>query len=189
MRSIVSRAALVVLACTALPHQARAQEEDGVGGVIDWIIRLSGPGLVGPAISYFHQFEAGVRVRFSLAYRVSENSDDAIEPDGSSINALTLRPDLEVPIRGPLEVGAGVSVNRFGGDIDQGFWHASIPVFLQVRAPFDAAGPWRARAGLGLEYFMEFDAADFDPLTVDVSTSGGEWAPIAFIGVDYVFPG
>lgn len=186
MRSIVTSSVLALVTCAVLVPPAQAQE-DGVGGIIDWIIRMSGPAMIGPAGSYFHQFSNGARIRLSVVYRASVGSDDAIDPDGSSINALTFGPDVEVPVTGPFEIGAGATVNRFGGDVDKGFSKWSFPFFGQARAPLGAERAWYLRGGFGVEYFTKFDQADFSPLTVDVSTSSGEWAPFAFLGVDFVF--
>ena len=88
-----------------------------------------------------------------------------------------------------LELSLGASLHRFLGDADEGFWHGSFPVHLQLRLPLSQArdgGGLHLRAGAGAEYFMEFDADDFAPVAVDWSTDGGNFEFVAYLGFDWV---
>jgi len=189
MKSVRLILILAVLAAPLLPAQVRAQDErQGIGAVLDFINKLSGPRMLGPSASYFHTLGSGPRLRISVGYLTAVGSDDVIDPDGSSVQALTLAPVLEVPLGGsPVELAAGVRFHRFSGDLADPFWHWSIPGRLQGRFPLGgAASGLRLRLAAGVEYFPEFGAADFDPLVVDVKTDGGEFTFVAQVGFDWV---
>lgn len=180
--------ALALAAGLALPGGAQAQDREGIGAIIDWINKLSGPTMVGPGVTYYNTV-GPVRLRISGGYLFSVASDDVIEPDGSSVTMLAIKPAVEFPIGRSFSVGAGLSLSRFGGDADEGFWHWSIPVYGQakIRLAGDPDTPtWLLRLGLGAEYFPEFGADDFDPIDTGVSKDGGEFTLIGFLRIEYV---
>lgn len=175
---------VLVLALTAslVPEGAHAQRG---GGILDFIAKLSGPKMIGPAFSIATSGDE-IRFRGTIAYRVSFDSDDEIDPDGADITMWSLQPTVEVPLRGtPVEVTGGIALHRFGGDADA-FHHVSLPFYLQAHIPLTPVV--LLRTGLGLHYFPAFDADDFAPLVVDVNRSGGEVVvPAIYLGLDFVF--
>ena len=170
---------LIALAlAAAVPAPAHAQ--DRLGGVLEWIHRLSGPQFIGPAVSYARGNEAA-RFRLSGAYRWSFSSEDQIDPSDAGLTMFSLTPAGEFRVWNWLEAGAGVGAHRYGGDAD-GFWHWSIPLYAQAMVPM--SDRLDARIGLGWHYFFEFGADDFAPLVVTAPRDGGEWVFTLFGGVD-----
>jgi hypothetical protein len=180
MRKLVLTFALLMFSVPCTPTPAEAQ----MGAIIDWIHRLSGPPMVGPAVSGAVPLNDRIRGSMQVAYRFSRDTDGAIEPEGSSVTMLTIRPGVEISLWSVVELNTGVSLNQFGGDINEKFWQASFPLLLQFRVP-GSSGRWALRAGFGWEYFPEFGADDFAPLDVNVSMDGGEFAPVSFLGFDW----
>ena len=162
----------------AVPAPAQAQSR--LGGVLDWIHRLSGPQFVGPALSYAVGSERA-RFRASGAYRWSFASEDQIDPDGG-LTQFSITPSGEIRIWRWLEGSVGIGIHRYGGDAD-GFWHWSIPVVAQ--GLFPVSDRTDVRGGLGWHYFPEFESDDFSPLMVTAPRDGGEWVFTLFGGVDW----
>ena len=168
MKRIVAWLSVALLLVVATPADAAAQSR--LGGLLDWVHKLSGPQFIGPALSYAVGNDAA-RFRISGAYRWSFSSEDAIDPDDATITQLTIHPAGEFRIwesqgRGfRLEGNAGVALHRFMGDSD-GFWHWSLPVYLQSLVP--VSDRLDLRIGAGGHYFFEFGDDDFLPLTVTV---------------------
>lgn len=172
-------------------------EAQGVRGVMDWIMKMSGPGLRGYGASLWLPIdlearETSPRFRASIAWRDSGSSDDAVSPAGSQINITTYQGTVEFPLGAPvhwLEVGVGIGIARheFGGDADL-FTKVSMPFYAYGAIPI--IGDWLDLVGeLGVHYFRPFDSTDFAPLTVDVATDGfGELAPWFVVGLDFVVP-
>ena len=172
----------LALTCALVPRAADAQPRGG--GILDFIAKLSGPRMIGPAVSIASAGDA-VRFRGTLAYRVSFDSDERIDPDGADITMWSLQPTAEVPLfDSPLEAVGGIALHRFGGDADA-FNHVSFPLYLQGRFPLSAV--FEVRAGAGLHYFLEFDTGDFAPLVVDVNRTGGEAVFAAYVGIDFAY--
>lgn len=171
---------LVVTAWFAVP-QPTAGQEDGRGGFLDWIHRLSGPSMLGPGGSWYREWET-VRFRLAGAYLFPLCSDK-IDPD-HSLNMLALRPSVEFPIRGPVEISTGLDLLRLGGDGHDAVYHLSIPLHAQVRVPVGSGDRWLLRMGLGARYFPSFDEEDFDG-GVRLKTDGGEVTLAAILGFDY----
>lgn len=182
-------AALAILVTLATPTGVRAQEEGGWGAILDFINRLSGPRMVGVAGSYFHPVSDHARIRLSAAFLNRVGSDDVVEPDDAAVRMFSIKPALEIPLVAPLELSLGASLHRFFGDADEGFWHGSFPVHLQLRLPLSGAREGTGlhlRAGAGAEYFLAFDPDDFAPVAVDWSTDGGQFEFVAYLGLDWV---
>lgn len=179
---------LLILATLGAPAGLQAQE--GWGGIIDFINRLSGPQMIGVAGSYFRPVTEHARFRISGAFLTRVGSDDVVEPDDAAVRMISIKPAVEIPFGDtPLELSVGASLHRFFGDADEGFWHGSFPAHLQLRLPLSQARDGTGlhlRAGAGVEYFTEFDAADFAPVVVDWSTDGGKFEFVAFLGFDWV---
>ena len=181
MKRFVFCSMVAVMVCLANAQPVVGQDEDGGGGLIDWIHRLSGPSVLGPAASYYWGWET-IRLRINGSARFPVGFKNSTM-DGHSLNMLSLQPTLEVPIRGPLEFGVGIAGHRLGGDHDA-VYHLSIPVFGQLRFPIDRAEKWILRIGLGGHYFPSFDDEDFDGGEVTVETDGGEFTFGMILGLD-----
>jgi hypothetical protein len=170
----------VALALFCGPQALSGQEG---GGFLDWIHRLSGPGMIGPGGSGFWQGET-FRFRVAGAY-LFPVSDDKIEA-GHTLNMLSLRPSVEVPVRGPFEISAGVDLHRFGGEGHEAVVKLSVPVYGQLRVPLGARGNWFLRAAVGGRYFPSFEVDDFEGAVRGLKTDGGEVSLGAMLGLDYV---
>jgi hypothetical protein len=173
-----------------------AQDEDGMGAILDWIHKLSGPQFIGFGLNAYHEFagvplreenpahrEPGIRLRLSTIYRTSIREAADVDPDNANITMLTIQPTVEFPItRIPLEFGVGVALNRFGGDADS-FWHLSVPVLAQFR-PRQASWRFVPRVGVAVHVFPGFSASDFAPLVVDVQRDAAEAVFELFVAVE-----
>ena len=189
------------------PPQVEAQD---MGGFMDWIGHLSGPDLPGGGVTFSIPisprsvvpsgrsdvlepplpiaFNTGPwNFRVSLAYNWSGDSDDAIAPSGMGLHMFTIQPGIERVLTGssPLEIsiGTGFALHRFGGDIDDPFVATSLrPIYALLSIPGGTG--LNFVAGAGFQYFFKFDTTDFLPLTVDVSTTGGELTPWLMLGFE-----
>ena len=166
---------------------ATVQPASAQGGVIDWIHRLSGPSMLGPALSYQKELiEDGLRFRLTAAYRVPVGAYDKIEFN-HSLNMVSLQPAIEIPIREPFEINAGLAFHRFGGSGHDPVFHWSIPVYGQLRV---ATEDLMFRFGLGGHYFPTFSEEDFrgegeTTPGVHVNSDGGEFSLALYLGVDW----
>ena len=183
MRKLAYCSVLVAVACLGTVRPILAQD-DGGGGFLDWIHRLSGPSMLGPAASYYWGF-GGVRIRVAADLRFPVGfKDHTIEPD-HSLNMFSLQPSLEIPVAGgPFEVAAGIGLHRLGGKGHDAVYHLSIPFYGQFRFPLDAREVWFLRIGLGAHYFPSFSNKDFNG-GVHVKTDGGELGFGMILGLDY----
>lgn len=182
MKRLVFCSIVAVMVCLANAQPVVGQDEDGGGGLIDWIHRLSGPSMLGPGASYYWRWEK-IRFRINLSARFPVGFKDSTIDDDHGLNMLSLQPTLEIPIGGPLDFGVGIAGHRLGGDHDA-VYHLSIPVFGQLRFPVGSSGNWFLRIGLGGHYFPSFDVEDFDG-GVRVETDGGEFTLGVILGLDY----
>jgi hypothetical protein len=170
---------------------ASSAQDGGIGAFLDWINKLSGPRMIGPAASGWLAIsdDGRDRIRGSIAFRVSSTSDAAIAEPGKRINMLSGQATYErvvVPRNLEVALGTGVSLNRFGGDVDAFYQWSLVPIYTQLSFP--TTSRVRAIGKVGFHYFFEFDATDFQPLTVDVSRDGGEWTPWFGLGLEIVWP-
>ncbi len=178
------------------------EAQGGIGPILDWINKLSGPqfGGVGAQI-YFPLFggpplaPAGapaalnipvshgpLRLRLTGSYRWS------LDVTGSTINMVTGEAKLEYPfVFGKVELApvAGIALHRFSGDVNS-FGHYSFPLQGQLRFPVGSSV--LVRTGLGFHLFPKFETTDFAPLTVDVSRTRAEWVFGVFLGLDFEIP-
>ena len=187
MKRLVRGIALVSLLVLGGTGVASAQtaEGGGLGGFIDWLIRLSGPPFVGAGATAFYTLrgEAGVRLRFSAAYRTSVSESGEVTPEDANITMVTLQPSVEFPLqKSPIDVGIGFAFHSFGGDAD-GFWHYSVPLSAQYRPRGN--GSVVPRIGAALNVFPKFDATDFAPLDVSVSRDNAEAVFQLFLGFEF----
>ena len=127
MKKLRGLSMFVGMVILCLPRPAVGQD---FGAFLDWIHKLSGPGMIGPGASVFWEAERA-RFRLSGAYLVPV-SDDKIEP-GHSFNMLSLRPAVEIKSSGPWEASVGVDLHRFGGDGHDAVVKLSVPFYGQIR--------------------------------------------------------
>jgi hypothetical protein len=187
MRKLTCLFAALILASLGWAQPLKAQ--DGPGGILDWIHRLSGPSMLGPSASYYVTAGNGVRFRGTVSGKLAVGFKESTLSNDHGINMLGLQPTVEIPIRGPVEIGGGFAVNRMGGEGHDAVYHFSIPVFAQIRTKV-GSGPWYLRVGLGAHYFPAFDVDDFvGPLGGDpgvaVETGSGEFSFGMFFGLDW----
>ena len=180
MKKLTVLSLFVATGILCLPRAGAGQ--DG-GGFLDWIHRLSGPGMIGPGASLYWQGET-FRVRLAGTYLIPL-CDDKIDPD-HTFNMLSLRPSVEVPLWGPFEISAGADLHRFGGDGHDAVVKLSVPVYGQLRVPLGARGNWFLRAALGGRYFPSFDTNDFDGAISGLKADGGEVSFGGMLGFDFV---
>jgi hypothetical protein len=158
-------------------------QDAGLGAFLDWLHKLSGPRFVGGGVSGFVTLpgDAGVRLRLSGAYRTSTGESGEVTPADANITMLSVQPAVEFPVQSiPIDFGLGVALHRFGGDAE-GFWHYSVPVYVQFR-------PRNTRRvapllGVGVHVFPRFEPSDFAPLAVTVSRQDSEAVLQVFAGV------
>ena len=168
---------------TVSARQFAEADGGGLGVFLDWLHKLSGPRFVGGGVSGFVTLpgDAGVRLRLSGAYRTSTGESGEVTPDYANITMLSVQPAVEFPVqRIPIDFGLGVALHRFGGDAE-GFWHYSVPVYVQFR-------PRNTRRvapllGIGVHIFPRFEPSDFEPLAVTVSRQDSEAVLQVFAGV------
>ena len=180
MKKLAVSSVFAAVAFLCAPQVMEGQEE---GGFLDWIHRISGPAMIGPAGSLYWQRET-VRLRLAGAY-LFPLCDDKIDP-GHTFNLLSLRPSVEIPVQGPFEVSAGVDLLRFGGDGHDAVVKLSVPVYGQLRIPLGLRGNWFLRMALGGRYFPSFDTDDFGGAVRGLKTESGEVSLAAMLGIDHV---
>jgi hypothetical protein len=179
MKRVLAWVGVALLLTLSAPSAAVAQSR--MGGLLDWIHKLSGPQFIGPTLSYAVGGEAA-RFRLSGSYRWSVWSEDAIDPADGSITMFSVEPAGEFTLYRWLEARAGVALHRYMGDSD-GFWHWSLPVYLQGLVP--VSDRLDLRLGAGGHYFFEFGPDDFLPLIVEAPRDGGEFTWAFYAGVDW----
>lgn len=184
-RTLWMTVAFLLVGASAAP----AQE---LGAILEWINKLSGPPFGGVGASFsvplpgHENRDPYLRYRLDGILHFSYDEADAVDPDDASIRMLTLRNTVAFPVRYlPLDFAVGVGLHRFSGSDFDAFWHWSVPVQAQLRAPLSSAAT--LRFGPSLNVFPAFDDDDFEPLTVDVSREGAEAVLGFFLGLDFRF--
>ncbi len=170
---------LVILGLLAAPRA----EAQGIGPLIDWITKLSGPQFrqAGGSVSFRLEEEKKHRLRIAVSGGTSFDEDVASDP---SITIVTTQATVEAAIKdSPVEVVLGVALHSFSGDVDT-FSQVSFPVKLQVRPKL--FGKVFGRLAAGANIFPSFSDDAFAPQPVNVSTDGGEivWSFSAGLDID-----
>jgi hypothetical protein len=180
MKKLFFSAALMTIIGLAGAQSVEAQG-GGLGAILDYIHRLSGPRMVGPAATGWVSLGEVPRLRLSVARRWSWHYEGAVLPEGRSVRMWSFQPALEARIKGPLFAGGGVAVHSFDGDFAERFTHVSYPVYAQLRFP--------ARAGVqavvsgGYHIFPAFPEDAFGDLETGVSKTAREgslWFGVGF---------
>jgi hypothetical protein len=171
---------LTMLLCLTGVGQAEAQRR--LGPILDWIYKLSGPGIMqagltaslpvwtSPAVRVN---PAVARVRFSGMLGSAIDKSEEVAPPGGSILVATGLVMMELDLAGGVvSTGMGVMAHAFFGDVDGFVKPAFIPARLMIR-PF---GKLRGLVvGASVYYYPKWGTDDFLPLTVEVSRDSGEW--------------
>jgi len=184
MRRFTFCTLVMVLVSLVGAQSLEAQDRKGMGAFLDWFHRLSGPRMVGPAVTGWHSLGEVPQLRMSVGRLWSVKADSPLPAD-KSINMWSFRPAIEFRLADPLAVGGGVSINRFDGDFDESFTHLSYPVYAQLRFPTGAR--FQGVISGGGQYFPEFDASAFDPIETGVSKDGGELTFWFGVGFEFVW--
>lgn len=185
MRKIAAVFVLALATCMLAIQPLTAQKESGPGGIIDWIHRLSGPSMLGPAASYSWELrEDGPRFRFEGALRFPVGGDEEIG-EAHSLNMFSLQPSVEFPLFGPFELKSGINVHRFGGRGHKAVWHLSFPLYGQFRFPVDSNQRLFLRIAAGIQYFPAFGYQDFGG-EIRVNRRNGEGTFALQAGLDFM---
>lgn len=168
---------LLLLISLAGVQRAEAQ---GLGPLIDWIGKLSGPQFSQAGAFVSFRLEEGKNHRVRLAFMYGTSFDEDV-PGGTDIRIFTVQPTVEAAIAGSaFEFVFGAAYHNFAGDIDS-FDHLSFPVQLQWRPQISPSLFFRLAAGVRV--FPVFEEDDF-PDPIHVSTDQADIAPAASIGLE-----
>ena len=170
------------------------------GGFLEFIHKLSGPqfdGLMFTITCGFNcrlttpfprELNRHVPLRWRLTYGAMKDDEYVSDPpvvDTSSLTMKVFELGLEAPVavianRALIDLGAGVSYLRFGGDAD-GFSHWSFPLRAQLRVP---VAIFTFRLGGGIRFFPPFDSDAFQPATVTGLKTSVEAPLFWFAGIE-----
>lgn len=189
MKKSICHLFVATFLCLSGVGRAEAQ----MGPILDWIHKLSGPGILQGGLTYSVGLTSPAervspvvaRLRFSLMGGSAIDKSEEVAPPGGDILLATGQVMFELDLAGGLvSPGLGVSGHVFFGDVDT-FVKASIPLRVLVRP----LRKQRVLRGLmiapSLHYFFEWDADDFQPLTVQVSRDGGEVSFGLLLGYEF----
>lgn len=162
----------------------------GIGVILEWINKLSGPPFWGVGASFstplpgHEDRDPYFQYRLDAILHYSFNEADEVDPDDAEIRMLTLRNTVQFPVRYlPLDFGVGVSLHRFSGSDFDAFWHWSVPI--QAQFSYTLSPRATLRAGPTLDVFPAFDDEDFLPVIVNVSRDDAEAVFGFFVGADF----
>ncbi len=175
MKKSICHLFIATFLCLTGVGKAEAQ----LGAIMDWIHKLSGPGILQGGLTYSVPLtsldEAAVaRLRFSLMGGSAIDKSEEVAAPGGDIFLVTGQVMIEFDLaRRVVSPGLGVSGHVFFGDVDT-FVKASIPLRLLVRPLRNTRVLKGLMVAPSLHYFFEWGANDFQPLTVQVSRDSGE---------------
>jgi hypothetical protein len=186
MKKSICHLFLATLLCLTGAGRAEAQ----LGAILDWIHKLSGPGVVQAGLTYAAPLtpldaEAVPRLRFSLMGGSAIDKSEEVAPPGGSILLVTGQVMIEVDLAGGVvSPGLGVSGHVFFGDVDT-FFKPSFPLRVTFRPLKNTLVLKGLLVAPSLHYFPEWGADDFQPLTVQVSRDGGEVTLGLLLGYEF----
>lgn len=174
---------LAMLLC--LTGVGKAEAQGWLGPMLDWIYKLSGPGIMQAGLTGSFPVwtspadrvnPAVARIRFSGMFGSAIDKSEEVAPPGGSILVATGQVLLELDLAGGVvSTGVGVMAHAFFGDVDGFVKPAIIPARLMIR-PFRKKRVLRGLTiGASAYYYPKWAVDDFLPLTVDVSRDSGEW--------------
>lgn len=183
----MKRRSLVPLALVLLALSIPTASEAQVGAVIDWINKLSGPGLirVGPEVTLDLFDDESNRVALAPLFAVHVDDHDNPETEQADIGAFSVQGTLDSKLldlgdSAELRSRFGFEVHRFWGEFDS-FWAPSFPFLVALRVP---ANDLAFRLGTGFNVFSFPDDA-FAPFDVGVETDGFDAGWTVQLGVEY----
>ena len=164
-------AMLLTLTCV---QPVLAQDEGGLGAFLDWIHKLSGPRMVGGGVTGWisPDAESHWRFRMSASMLTSSTDNDRVQPAGTTLRMLRFEPTVEYQVADVVDLGTGLSLDRYGGDAD-GFTHWSFPVYGQLRLPSTSRVQFVMAAGA--RFFPTFADDDFAPLVINAKEKEGQF--------------
>ncbi len=178
MRKSICHLFVATFLCLSGVGRAEAQ----LGPILDWIHKLSGPGIMQAGLTgsfpVWTSPTNGVvaRMRFSGMLGSAIDKSEEVAPPGGDIFLVTGQVILELDLAGGVvSTGVGVMAHVFFGDVDTFVKPAIIPARLLIR-PFRKKRVLRGLTfGPSAYYYPKWSADDFEPLTVVVSETSGEW--------------
>lgn len=121
----------------------------GIGAILDWLAKLSGPGpFVRLGLTYAGPTNGSFQARFTAF--------GGMATDSPLVRVVTVQPTVSL-VRGSFEVATGIGANFFFGDDFTTFVQFSAPLQLVYRA-----SP-RIQVGGGFNYFAGFKSGAFGP--------------------------
>ena len=191
MKKSICHLFVATFLCLTGVGKAEAQ----LGPIMDWIHKLSGPGILQGGLTYSAPVWTSpadrvdpvvARIRFSLMVGSAIDKSEEVAPPGGDIFLVTGQVMIEFDLAGGVvSPGLGVSGHVFFGDVDT-FVKASIPLRLLVRPLRNTLFLKGLMIAPSLHYFFKWDADDFQPLTVQVSRDSGEVAWGLLVGYEFV---
>ena len=188
----ISHLFLAMLLCVTGVGKAEAQQR--IGPILDWIYKLSGPGIMQAGLTGSFPVWTSpadrvnpvvARMRFSLMGGSAIDKSEEVAPPGGDIFLVTGQVMIEFDLAGGVvSPGLGVSGHVFFGDVDT-FVKPSIPLRLLVRPLRNTRFLRGLTIGPSLHYFFKWGADDFQPLTVQVSRDSGEVAWGFLLGYEF----
>lgn len=195
MKKSICHLFVATFLCLSGVGRAEAQ----LGPILDWIYKLSGPGIMQAGLTgsfpvwtstavaesnrgQFLDFQVDpvnpvvARLRLSGMFGSAIDKSEAVAPPGGDIFLVTGQVILELDLAGGVvTTGVGVMAHVFFGDVDTFVKPAIIPARLLIR-PFRKKSVLKGLTfGPSAYYYPKWSADDFEPLTVVVSETSGEW--------------
>jgi hypothetical protein len=186
MKKLICHLSVATFLCLTGVGRAEAQ----LGPILDWIHKLSGPGVLQGGLTYAAPLSpldkvAVPRLRFSLMGGSAIDKSEEVAAPGGSILLVTGQVMLEVDLAGGLVApGLGVSGHVFFGDVDT-FFKASFPLRVTFRPLKNTLVLKGLLVAPSLHFFPEWGADDFQPLTVNVSRDGNDWTLGLLLGYEF----
>lgn len=189
MKKSICHLFVATLLCLTGVGKAEAQ----FGAIMDWIHKLSGPGILQGGLTYSVGLTSPAervspvvaRLRFSLMGGSAIDKSEEVAPPGGDILLVTGQVMIEFDLAGGVvSPGLGLSGHVFFGDVDT-FFKPSFPFRVTLR-PLKNTPLKGLLVAPSLHYFPEWDADDFQPLTVQVSRDGGEVTFGLLLGYEFV---
>lgn len=160
-----------------------------VGPIIDWISKLSGPGV--GRFGLEATFPLGDTPR-SLAispagmYGVNVGTDGDGPDTADGLGAWSGQATLDIPVYAKstfaILIRPGIGYSSFAGDNFETFGAFSIPLLATLRFGAGARGSFRIGGGVN---FFSFPDDTFDPISV--GTTPGEWEGSWGFHAGYIF--
>ncbi len=179
---------------TFLCFSGVGRAEAQMGAILDWIHKLSGPGIVQVGATYSAPVwtsraadrvnPVAARMRFSLMGGSAIDKSEEVAAPGGDIFLVSGQVMIELDLwGGVVSPGLGVTGHVFFGDIDT-FFKPSFPFRVTLR-PLKNTPLKGLLIAPSLHYFFEWDDDDFQPLTVEVSRDSGELTWGLLLGYEF----